>query len=157
MKAITPFLLFDGKAEEAAAFYTSIFPSAKVTETYRYGDAGPGPKGEVMMMGFELLGQRFFALNGPSAQPSLAVSFFVACETQAEVDDLWAKLTAGGGKPIACGWLTDKYGIAWQIVPEILPAMLHDKDAAKSARVMKAMMGMVKLDIAGLERAYDGR
>jgi predicted 3-demethylubiquinone-9 3-methyltransferase (glyoxalase superfamily) len=156
MGPITPFLTFDGKADEATKFYTSIFPSAKVIETYRYGDAGPGPKGEVMMTCFELLGQRFFALNGPSSQPSFAMSLFVECETQAEVDTLWDKLTADGGKPIQCGWLTDKYGITWQIVPKILPALIQDKDPAKATRVMKAMMGMVKLDIAELQRAYNG-
>jgi predicted 3-demethylubiquinone-9 3-methyltransferase (glyoxalase superfamily) len=156
MGPITPFLTFDGKAEEAARFYTSIFPSAKIIETYRYGDAGPGPKGAAMMLEFELLGQRFFALNGPSSQPSLSVSFFVACETQAEVDTLWEALTGDGGKPIQCGWLTDKYGITWQIVPKVLPVLIQDQDAAKAARVMRAMMEMVKLDIAELQRAYDG-
>ncbi len=156
MGPITPFLTFDGKAEEATTFYTSVFPSAKIVETYRYGDAGPGPKGAVMMTAIELLGQRFFVLNGPKSESSFMVSLFVACEDQAEVDRLWDRLTADGGKPVACGWLTDKYGVAWQIVPKILPALIQDKDAAKSARVMKAMMGMVKLDIAELERAAKG-
>jgi predicted 3-demethylubiquinone-9 3-methyltransferase (glyoxalase superfamily) len=154
MQKITPFLWFDGKAEEAMNFYTSIFKNSKIGSIMRYGEAGPGPKGTVMSATFELDGQEFIALNGgPQFTFSPAISFFVTCETQQEVDELWEKLVAGG-KPQQCGWLTDRYGLSWQIVPSVLGKMLQDKDAEKSNRVMKAMMEMVKLDIPGLERAY---
>jgi predicted 3-demethylubiquinone-9 3-methyltransferase (glyoxalase superfamily) len=154
MQKITPFLWFDGKAEEAMDFYTSIFENSRVINVTRYGEAGPGPKGTVMSATFELLGREFIALNGgPHFSFTPAISFFVTCKTQAEVDTLWEKLVAGG-KPQRCGWLTDKYGLSWQIVPAILGELLQDKDAEKSSRVMKAMSAMVKLDIAGLERAY---
>jgi predicted 3-demethylubiquinone-9 3-methyltransferase (glyoxalase superfamily) len=154
MQKITPFLWFDGKAEEAMDFYTSIFENSRVINVTRYGEAGPGPKGTVMSATFELLGREFIALNGgPHFSFTPAISFFVTCKTQAEVDTLWEKLVAGG-KPQRCGWLTDKYGLSWQIVPAILGELLQDKDAEKSSRVMKAMLAMVKLDIAGLERAY---
>ena len=156
MSSITPFLWFDGKAEEAARFYASIFPSARILETRHYGEAGPGPEGSVMAVTLELLGQRFIALNGgPQFQFSPAVSFFVECDTEAELDDLWGRLLEGG-KPIQCGWLTDRYGLTWQIVPKRLGAMLQDPDAARAARVMRTMMSMVKLDVAELERAYAG-
>ncbi len=154
LPSITPFLWFDGQAEEAARFYVSIFPSGKLIETRHYGEAGPRPAGSVMTVTFELLGQHFIALNGgPQFQFNPAVSFFVECATQAEVDHLWEKLLEGG-KPVQCGWLTDKYGLAWQIVPEALGRMLQDEDKARANRVMTAMMGMVKLDIAELERAF---
>jgi predicted 3-demethylubiquinone-9 3-methyltransferase (glyoxalase superfamily) len=154
MQKITPFLWFDGKAEEAMDFYTSIFENSRVINVTRYGEAGPGPKRTVMSATFELLGREFIALNGgPHFSFTPAISFFVTCKTQAEVDTLWEKLVAGG-KPQRCGWLTDKYGLSWQIVPAILGELLQDKDAEKSSRVMKAMLAMVKLDIAGLERAY---
>jgi predicted 3-demethylubiquinone-9 3-methyltransferase (glyoxalase superfamily) len=154
MQKITPFLWFDGKAEEAMDFYTSIFENSRVINVTRYGEAGPGPKGTVMSATFELLGREFIALNGgPHFSFTPAISFFVTCKTQAEVDTLWEKLVAGG-KPQRCGWLTDKYGLSWQIVPAILGELLQDNDAEKSSRVMKAMLAMVKLDIAGLERAY---
>ena len=154
MQKITPFLWFDGKAEEAASFYTSIFNDAKITQVTRYGDAGPGPKGTAMSVIFELEGQEFYALNGgPQYTFSPAISLFVKCETQQEVDALWDKLSAGGRKQ-RCGWLTDKYGVTWQIVPTTLGRLLHDKDAKKSQAVMRAMLQMDKLDIAGLERAY---
>jgi predicted 3-demethylubiquinone-9 3-methyltransferase (glyoxalase superfamily) len=154
MQKITPFLWFDGKAEEAMTFYTSIFKRSKLVNIMRYGEAGPGPKGSVMAATFELDGQQFMALNGgPQYTFTPAISFFVSCETQDEIDAYWGKLVAGG-KPVQCGWLTDKYGVSWQIVPRVLGEMLQDKDPERSNRVMKAMFGMVKLDIAGLERAY---
>jgi predicted 3-demethylubiquinone-9 3-methyltransferase (glyoxalase superfamily) len=154
MQKITPFLWFDGKAEEAATFYTSVFKNSKVVSVSRYGDAGPAPKGTAMTATFELAGQRFIALNGgPMFTFSPAISFFVNCETQAEVDELWDKLVEGG-EPQRCGWLKDKFGVSWQIVPTALGVMLQDKDPQKSSRVMKAMLQMVKLDISGLQRAY---
>ena len=156
MQKITPFLWFDGKAEEALAFYTGIFKDSKILKVMRYGDAGPGPKGSVMGATFQLLGQEFFALNGgPQYHFTPAISFFVTCNTQAEVDELWNKLLQGG-QAQQCGWLTDRYGLSWQIVPAVLPELLQDKDAAKANRVMQAMMKMIKLDIAALERAYAG-
>ena len=155
MQKITPFLWFDGKAEEAAIFYTSIFKNSKIKNTARYGDAGPGPKGTVMSATFELEGQDFIALNGgPHFTFTPAISFFVSCETQQEVDDLWEKLSLGGEKN-NCGWLRDKYGVSWQIIPTALGQMLHDKDAKKSNRVMKAMLQMKKIDIKALKQAYE--
>lgn len=157
MQKITPFLWFDGKAEEAMNFYVSIFKNSKVGNITRYGEAGPGPKGAVMSATFQLDGQEFFALNGgPHFTFTPAISFFVNCETQQEVDELWEKLSAGGEKN-RCGWLKDKYGLSWQIIPSALGKMLHDKDAEKSKRVMNAMLQMEKIDIAGLKQAYDGR
>jgi predicted 3-demethylubiquinone-9 3-methyltransferase (glyoxalase superfamily) len=154
MQKITPFLWFDGKAEEAMEFYTSTFKNSRVISVTRYGDAGPGPKGSVMSATFELLGREFIALNGgPHFSFTPAISFFVTCKTQQEVDELWQKLVAGG-QPQRCGWLTDRFGVSWQIIPSVLGEMLQDKDAEKSSRVMKAMLTMVKLDIAGLEQAY---
>jgi predicted 3-demethylubiquinone-9 3-methyltransferase (glyoxalase superfamily) len=156
MQKITPFLWFDGKAEEAAKFYTSIFKNSKILNIARYGEGGPGQKGSVMVVTFEIEGQRFMALNGgPQYTISPAISFFVDCETQAEVDDLWEKLTAGGGE-VQCGWLKDKFGVSWQIIPRILMELMQDKDPVKSQRVFKAMMQMIKIDIEGLERAYRG-
>jgi predicted 3-demethylubiquinone-9 3-methyltransferase (glyoxalase superfamily) len=155
MQKITPFLWFDGKAEEAMNFYVSIFKNSKVGRVTRYGDAGPGPKGTVMSATFQLEGQEFFALNGgPQFQFTPAISFFVNCETQQEVDDLWEKLSAGGEKN-RCGWLRDKYGLSWQIIPTALGEMLGDKDPAKANRVMKAMLQMDKIDIKGLKQAYE--
>ena len=157
MQKITPFLWFNDQAEEAMTFYTSIFKNSKKGQVRRYGEAGPGPAGSAMSAEFELDGQAFIALNGgPHFSFTPAVSFFVNCESQAEVDDFWEKLCAGGGKPQQCGWLTDKYGLSWQVVPSALGKMLQDKDPKKSASVMKAMMQMVKIDIGGLERAYAG-
>ena len=157
MQKISPFLWFEHQAEEAAKFYTAIFPDSTIRSATRYGDAGPGPKGSVMSVTFELQGQEFLALNGgPMFRFSPAISFFVKCETQQEVDHYWNSLGAGG-TPQQCGWLQDKYGLSWQIVPTVLGEMLGDKDPAKSRRVMEAMMKMVKLDIAGLKAAYDGR
>jgi predicted 3-demethylubiquinone-9 3-methyltransferase (glyoxalase superfamily) len=153
MQKITPFLWFDGNAEEAMNFYVSIFKNSKIGRISRYGDAGPGPKGAVMTATFQLEGQEFMALNGgPQFKFSPAISFFVDCKTQEEVDELWEKLSAGGEKS-RCGWLKDRYGVSWQIVPTVLGELLHDKDAAKSAKVMKAMLQMDKLDIEGLTRA----
>ncbi|PYX25204.1 MAG: hypothetical protein DMG87_02225 [Acidobacteria bacterium] len=154
MQKITPFLWFDGKAEEAMNFYTSIFKNSKIGRITRYGDAGPGPKGAVMSGTFQLDGQEFMALNGgPQFKFTEAISFFVNCETQEEVDELWEKLSAGGQKS-RCGWLKDKYGLSWQIIPSALGEMLGDKDPEKSRRVMKAMLQMDKIDIKGLEQAY---
>ena len=155
MQKITPFLWFDGKAEEAMNFYTSIFKNSKKGRITRYGEAGPGPKGTVMSAIFQLDGQEFFALNGgPHFTFSPAISFFVTCETQQEVDEFWEKLSAGGEKQ-RCGWLKDKFGVTWQIVPSVLDKLLQDKDAGKSKRVMQAMMQMNKLDFERLQNAYD--
>jgi predicted 3-demethylubiquinone-9 3-methyltransferase (glyoxalase superfamily) len=155
MQKITPFLWFNDKAEEAVNFYTSIFKNSKAVGISRYGDAGPGPKGSVMVAKFQIEGQEFIALNGgPQFTFSPAISFVVNCKTQEEVDELWEKLSAGGQKS-QCGWLTDKYGLSWQIVPTILGELMQDKDPEKSNRVMKAMLQMTKLDIAALRRAYE--
>ena len=157
MQKITPFLWFDGKAEEAMDFYTSIFKNSKVVGIMRYGEAGPGPKGTVMSVTFQLDGQEFTALNGgPMFTFSPAISFFVNCETQEEVDELWEKLSEGGEKQ-RCGWLKDKYGVSWQIVPTVLGEMLQDKDPEKSKRVMNAMLQMNKIDIKSLKQAYERR
>ena len=157
MQKITPFLWFDGNAEEAMNFYTSIFKNSKVGQITRCGDAGPGPKGSVLTAKFEIEGQEFMALNGgPHFTFTPAISFFVNCETQAEVDELWEKLLAGG-KAMQCGWLTDKFGISWQIIPKALMEFLGDKDPQKSQRVMKAMMKMIKINVEGLKRAYEGK
>ena len=155
MQKITPFLWFDGKAEEAMNFYTSIFRNSKIGCVTRYGETGPGQKGTVMSATFQLDGQEFIALNGgPMFTFSPAISFFVNCDTQAEVDDLWEKLSDGGEKQ-RCGWLKDKYGVSWQVIPSALGKMLQDKDAEKSKRVMSAMLQMNKIDIKGLEEAYE--
>jgi predicted 3-demethylubiquinone-9 3-methyltransferase (glyoxalase superfamily) len=154
MQKITPFLWFDGKAEEAMRFYVSIFKNSKVGSITRYGDAGPGPKGTVMVVTFQLDGQEFIALNGgPQFTFSPAISLVVNCETQGEVDAFWEKLSEGGEK-LQCGWLKDKYGLSWQIVPIVLGEMMQDKDEEKSQRVMKAMLQMNKIDIARLKQAY---
>ena len=155
MPKIAPCLWFDGQAEEAMNFYTAIFKNSKVGHVTRYGEAGPGENGSVMVATFEIEGQEFIALNGgPQFQFSPAISFVVHCQTQAEVDDYWAKLLEGGA-PQQCGWLTDKFGVSWQIVPTILPEMLQDNDAGKTKRVMQAMLQMVKLDIKVLRQAYE--
>jgi len=156
MQKITPFLWFDNQAEDAMNFYVSIFKNSKVGTVTRYGDAGPGPKGSVMSATFQLEGQEFFALNGgPQYKFTPAISLFVNCETQGEVDELWEKLSVDGRKD-RCGWLQDKYGLSWQIIPRALSEMLRDKDPAKANRVMQAMLQMDKIDIARLKRAYDG-
>jgi predicted 3-demethylubiquinone-9 3-methyltransferase (glyoxalase superfamily) len=155
MQKISPFLWFNDQAEEAMNFYVSIFKNSKIVSLSRYGDAGPGPKGQVMVGVFELEGQRFMALNGgPQFHFTEAISLYVDCETQAEVDELWAKLTAGGQES-RCGWLKDKFGLSWQIIPKALGQMMADKDPEKAKRVMIAMLKMSKIDIAALKRAYD--
>ncbi len=152
---IVPFLWLDGKAEEAMHFYISVFRNSKIVSVTRYGEGGPGPKGMVMTGTFQLEGQNFMALNGgPQFTFSQAISFFVNCETQQEVDELWEKLSEGGEKQ-RCGWLKDKYGVSWQIIPTALGELLHDPDPVKSQRVLKAMLQMNKIDIAGLRRAYE--
>ena len=150
-------LWFDGQAEEAANFYVSIFKNSRITAISHYGEGGPGPKGSVMVVGFALDGQDFTALNGgPMFKFNEAISLMVNCETQAEIDHYWDKLTADGGRPVQCGWLKDKFGISWQIVPTVIAALMQDKDSAKSQAVMAAIMQMVKLDIAALQKAFDG-
>jgi predicted 3-demethylubiquinone-9 3-methyltransferase (glyoxalase superfamily) len=161
MQKITPFLWFDHQAEEAAKFYTSVFKNSKVGKSTRYGEAAEKaagrPAGSVMTVEFELEGQKFTALNGgPVFKFNESVSFVVNCETQEEVDYLWEKLTADGGKDVECGWLRDKYGLSWQIVPTVLIEMLQDKDHEKAERVMKAMLQMQKIDIKTLKEAYAG-
>jgi predicted 3-demethylubiquinone-9 3-methyltransferase (glyoxalase superfamily) len=157
MQKITPFLWFDGRAEEAMNFYTSIFKNSKVGRVSRYGEGGPGPKGAVMSASFQLEGQEFMALNGgPMYTFSPAISFFVSCQTQAEVDDLWEKLSAGGEKS-RCGWLKDKFGVSWQIIPSVLGELLGDKDPAKSRHVLEAMLKMTKLDIEALRQAAQSK
>ena len=156
MQKITTFLWFDRQAEEAARFYVSVFTNSRIVKTVRYGEAGPGPTGSVMTVAFELNGVPFTALNGgPLFHFSEAISFVVNCQSQSEVDVLWEKLSAGG-EPGRCGWLKDKYGLSWQLVPTVLPALLGDPDAAKAQRTMQAMLKMDKLDIAALERAHSG-
>ena len=155
MQKITPFLWFDNNAEEAMNFYVSVFKNAKITSLTRFGDAGPGPKGTVMTGIFQIEGQEFYALNGgPNYSFTPAISLFVNCESQQEIDELWEKLSEGGKKD-RCGWLTDKFGLSWQIVPSALGKLLHGSDSEKSNRVMKAMLKMNKLDIRQLQRAYD--
>jgi predicted 3-demethylubiquinone-9 3-methyltransferase (glyoxalase superfamily) len=155
VQKITPFLWFDGKAEEAMNFNTSIFKNSRIGSITRYGREGPGPEGTVMSATFQLEGQEFYALNGgPQFTFSPAISFFVKCERQEEVDDLWEKLSYGGEKQM-CGWLKDKFGVSWQIVPTILGELLQDKDTEKANRVMKAMLQMGKIDIKGLKQAYE--
>jgi predicted 3-demethylubiquinone-9 3-methyltransferase (glyoxalase superfamily) len=157
MQKITPFLWFDGNAEEAMKFYTSIFKNSKIGGIKRLGDAGPGQKGSVTTGRFQIEGQDFMALNGgPVFKFTPAISFFVDCETQQEVDELWEKLSAGG-ETMQCGWLKDKFGVSWQIIPKALGELLGDKDAQKSQRVMKAMMKMIKIDVEGLKRAHEGK
>ncbi len=157
MQKITPFLWFDNQAEEAMNFYVSIFKNSKVLDVTRYGEAGPGPKGTVMTAKFRLDGQEFVALNGgPQFKFTEAISFVVNCETQKEVDEFWEKLSEGGEKS-RCGWLEDKFGLSWQVVPTVLVEMYQDKDPEKSQRVMKAMLQMEKLNIKKLKEAYDGK
>ena len=156
MQKITPFLWFDNQAEEAAEFYTSIFKNSKISSISRFGEEGPGVTGSAMTVSFQIEGQEFTALNGgPHFEFTPAISFFVNCESQAEVDGLWDKLSEGG-EPEQCGWLKDRYGVSWQIVPGILLEMLQDEDAEKSRRVTSAMLQMVKIDIEKLKLAYDG-
>ena len=151
MQKIVPFLWFDGKAEEATQFYVATFPNSKVVAVNRAGPSGP-----VISTTFELDGQSFYALNGgPQYHFTPAISLFVNCETQAEVDSLWDKLLAGGGVPNRCGWLADRYGLSWQVIPKILGRLLSDSDPARAQRAMQAMLQMTKIDIAELQRAAD--
>jgi predicted 3-demethylubiquinone-9 3-methyltransferase (glyoxalase superfamily) len=153
MQKITPFLWFDTHAEEAARFYASIFPNSRILNTARYGDAGPGPKGSVMTVEFQLDGQRMIALNGgPVFRFTEAISLVVDCKDQKEVDHYWSRLLQGGQESM-CGWLKDRYGLSWQIVPAVLGRLLSDPDAKKAKRVMEAMLKMKKIDIAALEAA----
>ncbi len=155
MQKITPCLWFDNNAEEAVNFYASIFKSARILNKSYYGDEGPGSKGMLLTATLQIEGQEFMVLNGGPYDPfTHAISFIINCETQEEVDWYWDNLLAGG-QPEQCGWLKDKFGLSWQIVPTILGRLLQDKDAAKSGRVMQAMLQMVKIDIAGLKRAYE--
>jgi predicted 3-demethylubiquinone-9 3-methyltransferase (glyoxalase superfamily) len=155
MQKIVTFLWFEDKAEEAANLYVSLFKNSKIGSVHRYGDAGPGPKGSVMMVNFQLEGQEFMALNGgPHFKFTPAISLFVNCETQEEVDALWDKLSVGGRKD-RCGWLQDRYGLSWQIIPTALGKLMSDPDREKSARVMKAMLQMDKIDVSKLKEAYE--
>jgi len=157
MQKIVTFLWFDNQAEEAAKFYVSLFRNSKIGTVTRYGDAGPGPKGTAMSVTFQLNGQEFYALNGgPLFKFTEAISLYVNCETQDEVDDLWEKLSAGGSQS-QCGWLKDRYGLSWQVIPTVLGKFLGDKDPAKAKRVMESMLKMTKIDIKKLEQAYEGR
>ena len=158
MQTISPMLWYDTQAEEAAKFYVSIFPNSKITETTHYGEGSPRPAGLVMTVAFELNGQKFTALNGgPEAKFNWAVSFVIPCETQEEVDHYWSKLTSDGGQEVECGWVTDKFGLSWQVTPTILPKLLADPDKAKAKRVMQQMLTMKKLDIQPLLDAAEGR
>jgi predicted 3-demethylubiquinone-9 3-methyltransferase (glyoxalase superfamily) len=155
---IKTFLWFDANAEEAANFYVSVFKDSKVLSVARYGDAGPGPKGSAITVNFEIEGQEFIALNGgPHFKFTEAISLLVDCDSQPEVDELWSQLTAGGGAESQCGWLKDRFGLSWQIVPKVLFTLMGDADPVKSKRVMEAMMKMSKIDIAALERAHQGK
>jgi len=155
MQKITPFLWFNNQAEEAMNFYTSLFKNSRITMLRRYGEEGPGPKGTVMTGTFELEGQQFMALNGgPHFSFTPAISLFVNCQTQEEVDELWARFSEGGVTN-QCGWLQDKYGVSWQIIPSVLGELLGDKNPAKAGAVMKAMLQMRKIDIKGLQRAHE--
>lgn len=156
MQKISPFLWFDNQAEEAAKFYTSVFKNSKIGKMTRYGEAGPGPAGSVMVAEFELEGMGFTALNGgPNFKFTEAISMSIDCKDQAEVDYFWTKLSESG-QPGQCGWLKDKFGLSWQVVPEALPRLLGDPDAAKASRVMQAMLQMTKIDVAKLEASYVG-
>jgi len=157
MQKITPFFWFDSNAEEAVNFYTSIFKNSSIGHVSRYGEDGPGPAGSAMVVPFQLEGQDFLALNGgPIFKFTEAISFTVNCDTQAEIDYFWEKLTEGGSE-VQCGWLKDKYGLSWQIVPSIFGKLMQEGTAEQTNRMMKALMQMVKLDIKGLEDAYNSQ
>ena len=157
MPTITPFLWFDHNAEDAMNFYCSVFPDAKIGDVMRYGEGAPMPAGTVITASFEIAGQRVMVLNGgPRFTFDEAFSFFVSVETQDEIDRYWDALTADGGEPSECGWLKDRFGLSWQIVPSMLGQVLGDPDPEKSGRAMQAMLKMTKLDIAELQRAHDG-
>ena len=154
-QTITTFLWFNGNSEEAVQLYTSIFPNSRVTKVARWGDGGPAPAGSVMTIAFELDGQGFIALNGGPEFPfSPAISLLITCKTQADVDDKWARLTSGGGQPGRCGWLTDRFGVSWQVVPEGLGELMSDPDPKAAGRVGRALMTMNKIDIAALRQAH---
>lgn len=156
MQKITPMLWFNDQAEEAVKFYVSVFKDAKILETSRYGEGSPAP-GKALVVKFQLEGQDYLALNGLQDRPfSDAVSLMINCKDQQEVDRHWDALLAGGGEPLACGWLKDKYGFRWQVIPTDLMKYIGDKDKAKAGRAMQAMMKMVKIDIAAIKKAYDG-
>lgn len=159
MSKIAPCLWFDGQAEEAAKFYVSLLPDSRIDSVMRSPvDTHSGPEGMVLTVEFTLAGQQYVGLNGGPQHPfTEAVSFMIFCDDQAEVDRLWGALTADGGKPVACGWLRDRFGLPWQIVPKPLMRMISDPDRTKAKRAMEAMMQMVKLDVAALEKAFDGR
>ena len=155
LQKITPYLWFDENAEEAVNFYISIFKNSKIESVTRYGEGGPGPKGSVMIVAFQLEGQAFVALNGgPQYTFSPAISFFVNCETQQEVDDLWGKLSASKADE-QCGWCKDKYGLSWQVIPTVLGKLMGDKNPKKAGAAVQAMLKMKKIDIKGLQRAFD--
>jgi predicted 3-demethylubiquinone-9 3-methyltransferase (glyoxalase superfamily) len=157
MQKITPFLWFDNNAEEAAQFYISVFKNSKILEVSRYGDAGPGPKGSVMVVKFQIAGQEVTALNGgPRFTFSEAFSFVVSCENQKEIDEYWSKLTSGGGQESMCGWLKDKFGFSWQIIPADLGKLMGQQDPKRASRVMEALLQMKKLDVAKLSAAAAG-
>jgi predicted 3-demethylubiquinone-9 3-methyltransferase (glyoxalase superfamily) len=157
VQKITTFLWFDTQAEEAAQFYTSLFDDSRIVDIQRSGESGPGTPGSVLVVEFELAGQRYLALNGGPQYPfTEAISLSVDCASQEEVDSLWARLTADGGEPGPCGWLKDRFGLSWQIVPRRLPELLADPDKEAAGRVMTAMLGMGKIDIKELEAAYAG-
>ena len=157
MAKITPFLWFDDQAEEAVDFYLSIFPNSRVLQVARHGEGGPGPAGSVMTIRFDLDGNEFLALNGGPAHYDFdeSISFVIDCATQEDVDHYWEGLLAGGGKEIACGWLRDRYGLRWQVVPSELPSLLGDPDPERAQRAMKAMLSMTKLDIVAMKEAAD--
>lgn len=154
---VSPFLWFDGQAEEAATYYVGLFPDSAITNVSRFGEGGPGPAGSAMTVSFELCGQPVTALNGgPAHGLTEAFSFLVNCETQAEVDRLWDALLADGGTPSRCGWLTDRFGLTWQVIPDRMLELMADPDPARAGRVVQAMLQMVKIDVDALERAYAG-
>lgn len=156
MQKVITYLWFDTEAEEAAEFYTSIFENSKITHVQRYGDAGPGPAGSAMTVDFELDGQRFIALNGgPHFRFTEAISLYIDCADQSEVDFFWSRLTAGG-EPSQCGWLKDRYGLSWQVIPRDLPELLGDSDPEKASRAMQAMLSMTKIDVEVLRKAHQG-
>lgn len=157
MQKITTFLWFDQQAEEAAEFYTSLFPNSTITQVQRYGEGAPMPAGTAMVVSFTLDGQEFLALNGGPGHPFTdATSLYVSCQDQAEVDDLWGRLTAGGGAEGPCGWLKDRYGLSWQVIPTDLPRLLSDPDPVRAGRAMQAMLAMKKIDVAALQAAAAG-
>jgi predicted 3-demethylubiquinone-9 3-methyltransferase (glyoxalase superfamily) len=158
MQQIVPFLWFNNQAEEAVKFYTSVFKDSKIITTSYYGEGGPMPAGTALVVDFELNGMRMNALNGgPAYKFTPAISLYIKCNTQEEIDYYWEKLLSGGGRESQCGWLDDKYGLSWQVAPPLLGELLQDKDKAKANRVMQAMMKMVKIDIQKLKDAYDGK